>query len=157
MLEIGKHGSVRGSLDTPYNQRKGCRAPTRLIFINIKYKNNQLEECIEDLFDIKSSQRILIKKIGVDISIALRRRITQILSFSCFSSFIDAHIDNTEALKGDMKGYYSMTLTRNYRVIISPNTEVQTKESLKDIQDFILIGVIDYHGEGKKDNKWLIK
>ena len=31
MLEIGKHGSVRGSLDTPYNKRKGCRAPTRLI------------------------------------------------------------------------------------------------------------------------------
>lgn len=54
-------------------------------------------------------------------------------------------------------GYYSMTLDKNYRIVIKPNTNDLSIENLENIYSFTVIGVIDYHGKGKKDNKWIIK
>lgn len=84
-------------------------------------------------------------------------RCNQIKSFSNFYSFLQAHIDKTEGLVGDLKGYYSMTLSANYRIVISPGTSDLSVDSLKNIETFTIVGVIDYHGTGKKNNKWLIK
>lgn len=97
------------------------------------------------------------KAIGVELTKAFKYRYDQIKAFPNFADFISTRIDRTESLVGDMKGYYSMTLNANFRIIISPNTDDTSIENLKTIDTFKIIGVIDYHGTGKKNNKWLIK
>lgn len=98
----------------------------------------------------------MVRKIGKELSIAVKRRFDQIKSFSNFYNYVMAHIDNTESLSGDLKGYYSMTLNRNYRIVVSPEVEDTSFENLKNVFDFKVIGVIDYHGTGNKKSKWII-
>lgn len=116
-----------------------------------------MKEYVEDIKNISNSKRLLIKDIGDELAKAFKRRLNQMESFDSFAEFYDGHIDNTEALKGNLKGYYSMTLNANYRIIIKPNIEECSIESLKHIKEFKIIGVIDYHGESNAKNKWLIK
>lgn len=103
------------------------------------------------------SKNLMKRCIGDKLTRAFKFRYDQIKAFPNFAEFVNTHIDRTESLTGDMKGFYSMTLDANYRIIVSPNTENICIENLKTIDTFKIIGVIDYHGTGKKDNKWLIK
>lgn len=98
----------------------------------------------------------MVRKIGKELTIPTKRRFDQIKAFPNFGSFVMAHIDNTESLTGDLKGCYSMTLNKNYRIVISPDVEDLSIESLKNVHGFIVIGVIDYHGTGSKKSKWLV-
>lgn len=127
-----------------------------MIFIKVLYKNIKIEEYVLDLNDVSNSKHLLQRKIGTELTRALKKRYNQIVSFSNYAEFVDAHIDNTESLQGDLKGYYSMSLNANYRIVVSPETEDLSISNLKTIDTFKIIGVIDYHGTGKKDNKWLI-
>lgn len=127
-----------------------------MIFIKALYKNIKIEEYVLDLNDVSNSKHLLQRKIGTELTRALKKRYNQIVSFSNYAEFVNAHIDNTESLHGDLKGYYSMSLNANYRIVVSPETEDLSISNLKTIDKFKIIGVIDYHGTGKKDNKWLI-
>lgn len=91
------------------------------------------------------------------MSIKFKYRYDQIKAFTNYAEFVNAYIDNTESLLGYFKGYYSMTLDANYRIIISPDTDDLSIENLRKIETFKVIGVIDYHGRGQSNNKWLIK
>lgn len=109
------------------------------------------------MLDIESCKNLLQREIGFKLTKAFKKRYIEIISFSNFSKFINAHIDNTEPLYGDLKGSYSMTLDGNTRIVVAPNTDDLSIENLLKIDSFRVIGVIDYHGKGKNDNKWLIK
>ncbi|MDO5331243.1 MAG: hypothetical protein Q4E99_01065 [Bacillota bacterium] len=99
---------------------------------------------------------MLQKEIGKEKAVACKRRWDQIKSFTTFGLFLSARLDNTEPLEGQLKGKYSITLTGNYRFIFAPNTKDCSPQNLKQITEFYVIGVMDYHGKGNKDNKWLI-
>lgn len=95
------------------------------------------------------------KKIGAELTRAVKKRYNQMISFSSFSALQQARIGKMESLKGDRKGTYSLTISANYRIIICPKAKDQSAESLKRCDTFIIKGVIDYHGKGTKLN-WII-
>lgn len=108
------------------------------------------------MLDLTGTKRKMITEIGFELTKHFKNRYTQIKSFSNFGEFCKARLDHTERLQGDLDKCFSMTLTKNFRIIVSPCTNDLSIENLLKIDTFKIIGVIDYHGEGKNKNKWLI-
>ena len=106
-----------------------------------------------DLNDVSHSKRLLQKKIGLDLTVAIKKRYNQILSCSSFYEVIKNGFGKPEALKGNLKGYYSLRLDANNRLILRPKSSDLTAESLMKCDTVIVKGVIDYHGKG---NNWII-
>lgn len=121
----------------------------------IKYENQKVRELFEDLNDVQNSENLMKKAIGMEMTRAVKMRYNQIIAFSNFSALIQSRIGKIESLIGDRAGSYSLRLTANYRLIITPDTDDYSPEALKKCDTFIIKGVIDYHGKGSKNN-WLI-
>ena len=97
----------------------------------------------------------MVKKIGAELTRAVKKRYNQIISFSSFSALQLSGIGKMESLEGDHKGSYSFRISANYRLIVKPKSKDLSAESLKSCDTIIIEGVIDYHGREKKFN-WLI-
>ena len=95
------------------------------------------------------------KKIGAEYAKALKKRYDQIKAFSSFLSLQQSRLGKMESLSGEDKGFYSLRISANYRLIVSPKAEILSAECLKVCDTLIIKGVIDYHGNGKK-NGWII-
>lgn len=94
------------------------------------------------------------RKVGLERTKAIKKRYNQIVSFSSFFALQQAGIGKLESLEGDWKGYYSLTISANYRLIIKPESLDLSAESLKKCDTIIIEGVLDYHGRGRNDS-WL--
>ena len=105
--------------------------------------------------DVRSSQNLMKKEIGAELTKAVKKRYNQIMAFSSFSALQQSGIGKMESLEGDHKGSYSLRVSANYRLIVKPKTEDLGAESLKKCDILIIEGVIDYHGKGKKFS-WII-
>lgn len=106
-----------------------------------------------DLNDVSHSKRLLQKKIGLEITVAIKKRYNQILSCNSFIEIIQNGFGKPESLTGNLKGYFSLRLDANNRLIIRPKSADLTAESLKKCDTVIVKGVIDYHGKG---NNWIV-
>ena len=95
------------------------------------------------------------RKIGAELTKTVKRRYNQIIAFSSFSALQHSGIGKIDSLEGDLKGSYSLRLSANYRLIVTPKSEDLSAESLKNCDTLIIEGMIDYHGERKKLN-WII-
>ena len=58
-------------------------------------------------------------------------------------------------MEGNLKGYYSLRVSANYRLIVRPITDDLSIEKLKECDTVIVKGVTDYHGKNNKHN-WII-
>lgn len=95
------------------------------------------------------------KKIGAELTKAVKKRYNQIIAFHSFSALQLSGIGKMEALEGDLKGLYSLRLSANYRLIVKPLSKDLSAESLKTCDTLIIKGMIDYHGERKKFS-WIV-
>ena len=95
------------------------------------------------------------KEIGAELTRAVKKRYNQIVAFPSFSALQLSGIGKKEALDGDRKGTYSLRVSANYRLIVKPDTDDLSAESLKQCDTLIIKGVIDYHGKGKSFS-WII-
>lgn len=109
----------------------------------------------DDLNDVIGSKGLMQKKIGAELTRAVKKRYNQIISFSSFSALLQSGLGKIESLSGDFKGMYSMTVSANYRLILRPVSEDLSPEQLRKCDLLFLEGVVDYHGKGSKNN-WLI-
>lgn len=123
--------------------------------MHIEYEDSKVQELFEDLNDIQNSKNIMIKEIGLELTKAVKRKYNQIIAFTTFSALIESRIGKIESLSGDKLGDYSLRLTANYRLIITPIIEDRSVETLKICDTIIIKGVMDYHGKGAKNN-WII-
>ena len=76
---------------------------------------------------------------------------------SDFLSFLNHGLGKPHSLESSKgtneRGYYGVSLTANYRLIVKPNCENTNAETLKECKEVIIMGVKDYHG---KNEKWLV-
>lgn len=123
--------------------------------MQVKYKDQKVRELFEDLNDIRASRNQMKKKIGTELTKAVKRRYNQIIAFSNFAALINSHIGKIESLEGEGNRTYSLHLSANYRMIIAPDTKDFSAEGLRNCDTFIIKGVVDYHGKGSNNN-WII-
>ena len=109
----------------------------------------------DDLNDVLNSTNLMKRNIGAELTKSAKKRYNQIIAFSSFSALQQSGIGKIEALEGDLKGSYSLRLSANYRLIVTPKLENLSAESLKNCDTLIIKGMIDYHGERKKFS-WII-
>ena len=120
-----------------------------------KQKFNEAKELFDDLNDVRNSRNLMKKKIGAELTKAVKKRYNQMIAFSSFSALQQSGIGKMESLKEDKKGSYSLRVSANYRLIVRPKSKDLSAESLKRCDTLTIEGVIDYHGKGKKFS-WII-
>ncbi len=99
-----------------------------------------------DLNDVCHSKNLMQKRIGFDLTRAVKKRYNEIRACASFYEILQNGIGKVEALSGNFKGLYSIRLSANFRLIIYPKSKDLTKSSLEKCDTVIVKGVIDYHG-----------
>ena len=97
----------------------------------------------------------MTKEVGAELAKALKKRLNQIVAFEYFGGLQSSALGKMESLLGDMHGDYSIRVTANYRLIVSPKSMDRSAEALKKCDTLTIKGVVDYHGKASKYN-WLI-
>ena len=123
--------------------------------LNVEYEDHEVKELFDDLNDVYNSKNLMKKKIGAELTKAVKKRYNQIVAFTSFSALQQSRIGKMESLEEDRKGAYSLRVSANYRLIVKPKAKDLSAESLKICDTVIFEGVIDYHGKGKKFS-WII-
>ena len=121
--------------------------------MRVLYKDEYVRNLFEDLRDHKSIKKKLQKVISFEYLRSIKMKFDQLLASPNFYFVIYQRIGKCEALVGDMKGKYSIHISANYRIIISPNSLSLEINDLKLCEEFYIEGVVDYHGN--KQN-WII-
>lgn len=121
--------------------------------MKILYKNNNMEKLFNDLRDHSKNKKKLQQLVSMDILRSLKKRIDQLSASPNFYFLIDKHIGKCEALDGQMKQKFSLHVSSNVRLIISPNCDDLNKNSLQQCDELYIEGVVDYHGSKQK---WII-
>ncbi len=123
--------------------------------LNVEFEDDKVQELFEDLNSVSCSCNLMKKKIGAELTRAVKKRYNQIVAFPSFSALQLSGIGKMESLEGDRKGTYSLRVSANYRLVVRPIADDLSAESLKKCDTLIIEGVIDYHGKGKKYG-WII-
>lgn len=105
--------------------------------------------------DVRNSENLMRKAVGAELTKAVKKRYNQIIAFSSFLALQQSGIGKMESLEGGRKGLYSLRISANYRLIVKPEANDLSSESLKKCDTLTIKGVIDYHGKGTKYN-WII-
>ena len=106
-----------------------------------------------DLNDVIHSRDMLQKRIGLKLTRVIKNRYNQIRACNSFYEIQQNGLGKIESLSGNFKGYYSIRLDANFRMVLKPKSTDLSVESLKSCDTVIIKGVIDYHGKG---NNWVI-
>ena len=93
------------------------------------------------------------RKIGKDITKIVKKRINALTASKNMDVYFSTGLGKPHMLSGNMKGYISISLTANYRLIIQPISDDENIVELKVCRIVEVKGVDDYHG-GKSN--WLI-
>lgn len=104
--------------------------------MEIEFYNNEIQKKMSDMEELK-------KIIGIELAKMVKLRFNQIRASEDFQEFMQNGFGKPHPLKGNLKKYFGVGLTGNYRLVILP----------KGNKKVIVRGVIDYHGD--KYN-WLI-
>lgn len=123
--------------------------------MHICFVDSKVQRVFEDLNDVKNSNNLMQKEVGLEITKAVKKKYNQMIAFSSFSELLKSRIGKMEPLVGDKEGNYSLHLSANYRLIVAPDTVDRSVEGLKKCDTIVIKGVMDYHGKGAKSN-WII-
>ena len=122
--------------------------------MELEFTDLKLQELFLDMDNVKGSKNLLIRKIGKEFAVLVKKRTNQLKASSTFSNYLKIGLGKPHSLSGEnMPNYYGISLTANYRLIVEPKVPDLSAETLEKCDTVIIIGVIDYHGTNKN---WLI-
>lgn len=98
--------------------------------MKIKWHNKEIQKKMENMDE-------LVKIVGAEIAKMVKLRFNQIEATDDFQELIRNGFGKPHPLKGDLKKYFGIGLTGNYRLVILP----EGKDKI------IVRGVNDYHGD----------
>ena len=105
--------------------------------MEIKYEN----ERVQKLF---SNYAALIKHIGNETARALKKRLDQIRASVSFQSWLDSQLGRPHPLAGNGQyRYYGVSVTSNVRLVLRPETDGYSPESLSKCTVVAVKGVCD--------------
>ena len=116
--------------------------------MKIEYDNDSVRELFEDLEQVQGSKGLMRKKIGLEMTKAIKKRINQLKAADNFSIYLSTGLGKPHPLI-NTNGMYGVNITANYRLIIKPISEDLSPEKLKKCKIVEIEGVVDYHGKGK--------
>lgn len=119
----------------------------------VTYDNEWIKELFLNLSDVANSKNLLLKKIGKEKTVAVKKRKNQIEAATNFKSYLNLHLGNPHALTGDLNGLYGVEINAHTRLILKPVSDDLSPAALAKCDTVILKGIVEYHG-GK--NEWLI-
>jgi len=106
---------------------------------------------------ILNDDKLLMRTVDVQFAKMIRKREQDLKSFNNFWDYLQYGLGKPHSLEDSKgkkdEGYYGISLTDNYRLIVKPKCKTNDSESLKECEEVIIIGVKDYHG---KNEKWLM-
>ena len=104
------------------------------------YHNKNVQKIMED-------PKLLQGKVGLEIGKNVKRRLNHLASSPDFYYYlINVKFGNPHPLSGDLKGYYALSVSPNYRLIVEPISNNRNIESFKDKNEIYIEGVVEYHG-----------
>lgn len=106
--------------------------------MEIQFENQKTEKIMKNM-------KLLTTKIGLEMTKKVKLRYNQIEASENFQQYINTGLGIPHPLNNDLKGYYGIRITGNYRLIVKPETLGSKKILIK--------GVLDYHGN---KNEWII-
>ena len=89
-----------------------------MIILDIEYEDDYLSDMFVDLNDVIHSKGLMQIEIGTELTRAVKRRYNQIISFDSFFDLQQSCLGKCESLTGNLKGCFSVHLTRNFRLIV---------------------------------------
>jgi len=108
--------------------------------VEVKYENKRLQELFSD-------HSKLVKKLGMNMTRAIKKRTNEIKASVSFQQWLDTRLGNPHQLVGDLRDYYGVSLTSNVRLILRPEANDHSPESLSKCITVVVKGVCDYHGD----------
>ena len=107
--------------------------------MDIAYDNKKVRTLFSNFTEMKKKTDSVFTK-------QVKKRYDQLLAFESFHDCLQARLGNPHPLEGDKKGCYGINVTANKRLIVCPETDNLSSESLKKCKKIIIKGVEDYHG-----------
>lgn len=107
--------------------------------MEIGYDKPKLEKYFDNYTEMQ-------KKIGPPLTKCVKLRINQIGAATTFQEYLDIGLGKPHDLSGVDHGCYGISLTANYRLVVYPDADDLSSESLSNCKKVFIKGVIDYHG-----------
>lgn len=121
--------------------------------MEIEYADETIKELFLDLLNVSGSKNLLQKRIGLPITRQAKMKLNHLMSADNFHKYLQYGIGKPHSLTGNFEGYYGVSLSANFRLIIQPVPDDRSPQALKLCDTVKIIGIVDYHGE---KNEWLI-
>jgi len=107
--------------------------------MEIDYHSNEVEKYFTNYKKIQ-------RKKGFELARSVKKRVDQLAAAPTFQEYIDIGLGSPHSLTGNLKGWYGVDVKGNYKLLIRPDSDDLTSESLKKCKKAIIGGVVDYHG-----------
>lgn len=110
--------------------------------MEIYFENKKLRKKFESHESLKKHFGVLVMQIS--------RRLVQIEEAANLRALLDEKVGRIGPLSGPLYGYFSIRISKNYRMIVAPKGDNILDEENnylpENITQIILINVEDYHG-----------
>lgn len=121
--------------------------------MEIEYADETIKELFLDLLNVSGSKNLLQKRIGLPIARQAKMKLNHLMAADNFHKYLQYGIGKPHSLTGNFEGYYGVSLSANFRLVIQPVPDDRSPQALKLCDTVKIIGIVDYHGE---KNEWLI-
>lgn len=109
--------------------------------MELTYKNDKLKKMCKD----PSYNRELIKKYGQEVAKKLPQRIKELESFSCLNDVPSSLPFRRHKLTGNLKDYYAVNITGQYRLIFRQEDNNIIIDDLKAIKKIKIVEVSKHY------------
>lgn len=99
--------------------------------MQIEYEDENVKKLFQDLMDIRGSKGLMKKKIGAELTKAVKKRFIQLEAAENFCIYLMTGLGKPHLLEG-WDNCYSIHVAANWRFVIAPVLDVLDAESLKN-------------------------
>ena len=109
--------------------------------MELTYKNDKLKNLCEN----PKYNKELAKKYGIDVAKRLPQRIKELKSFVCLMDVPQTLPFGRHKLTGDLKDYFAINITMQYRLIFKQKDNNIVIEDLKEIKEIEIMEVSKHY------------
>ena len=114
----------------------------RLLKVKIEYTNERVKQYFENYNNMQ-------RKCGFEITKSIKKLMNSLVAANDFKIYLTTNLGKPHLLHGDLKEFYAINITGNFRLIVKP----VSNNSTDNCTGIIIKGVMDYHGE---KYEWII-
>ena len=109
--------------------------------MNLTYKNDKLRKLCENI----NYNKELVKKYGIEVAKKLPKRIKELKAFNSLNDVPIFPPYRRHKLSGDLKEYFAVNITGQYRLIFKQKDNNIIIEDLREIRDIEIMEVSKHY------------